>query len=483
MKIGPLELRRHIPAEFVAEAADTPVAAAHTKSVGATGTINIGGYLHQDDERNPELRTPEMFRTYDRMHRTDPSVREAYLHTTVPVSNATWDIDPASDDPEHLEQAEFARSALFEWLDTPFPQVMQLALRYLRQGRQLFEITEKVITAELEYDTPDGDAPVTVPARQFVTWARFEHRRPETLWKWNTEDGVLVSVDQYAYKDGTFGHWTIPAENVALFVNEQEGDDFNGFSIIRPAYKPWKLKDMVERIAAMAIETHGVGVRVAYAPSSAASDSSIVEAIENQLQDLRAGETNFIVFPGPRQTTGSTTGAAVDGYLLEIVAPTGGLPDFTPLLNYFRADIKGAVLARFSELGHGRTGARATSDSQQEVWYDSLHAVATYICGVFNDRLKLLIDKNYLGVTRYPQLVARDIETKSLAEFAQANAQLVAAGAINVDRAYRAYVRAGLDAPDEDEPAENDITQVTEPLGDVPAAPAPPGPDSQLPSA
>lgn len=478
MRIGPLELRR-LPDTAVA--ADAPTGDVHAKSVGASGTINIGGFLHQDDERNHELRSPEMFRTFDRMHRTDPAVREAYLHTTVPVANATWDVEPASDDPDHLEHAEMLRCAFFDWLDTPFNGVMQLALRYLRQGRQLFEVTEKVITASLEVATPDSEEDTIVPARQFVTWARFEHRRPETIWKWVTEDGVLQQVVQHAYKDGNWGNWTMDADNLLLLVNEQEGDDFDGFSIIRPAYKPWKLKEMVERVAAIAIQTHGAGIRVAYVPSEAKNDQSLIDDVEEQLETLQAGESGHIIFPGPKQVAASVTGTPSDGYLLEVLAPPGGLPDFTPFLDYLRADIKGAVLARFSELGHGRTGSRATSDSQSEVWYDALHAVAGYVSDAWQPSIKRLIDKNYAGVDRYPRLVARDIETKSLAEFAQANSQLVAAGAINLDRSYRAYVRQGIDAPDEDEPDENDLDQQTEPEGDLPPAPPPPGPGDVLP--
>lgn len=468
MRIGPFQFSR-----ARAAASTEPTSAPHT-AAGASGTINLSGFLVPDDERNPELRGKEALKTLKRMERTDGAVREVYLHTTVPVLNATWDIDPAGDDPEDLEIAEFIRRAYFEWSLTPFKQTMQLTLKYLAQGFQIFELTEQVVEAELSYATPDGNTETVVPRRQFVTWRRWEHRRPETVYKWIAPEGELEQVVQHAYKDDNWGEWTMDAADLAVFVNEQEGDDFEGFSVIRPAYKSWKLKELVERVMAMSVEAHGVGIRAAYAPDDAKTDSAIVAALESQMQSLRAGESNYVVFPGPKATA-STTGQPTSGYLFEIVTPPGGLPDFTPFLNYLRGDIKGAVLARFSELGHGGTGARSTSDSQSEVWYDALHAVADQISSVHNEKIKLLVDKNYANVERYPKLVARDIETKSLLEFANANAALFAAGAINADRSYRAYIRQGIDAPDEDEPeGDESADELTEPLDDIPTPAAPP---------
>lgn len=470
MRLGPLELRRRTTVTAAAE----PTPAPH-QAAGASGTVNLSGFLQPDDERNHELRFPHSLRTFDRMHRTDGAVREAYLHTIAPILNATWTVEPGGQEPGDLEVAEFVRCAYFDWPTTPFMTMLQLTLRYLRQGFQLFEVTEKVITAGLEYGVADAADPTTVDARQFLTWDRFEHRRPETVWKWDTKDGQLVNVVQWAFKDGDFGMWTMPAENLALFVNEQEGDDYTGFSVLRPAYKSWKLKELVERVAAMSVETHGVGLRAVYLPSEAKSDSTMVDNVEAQMETLRAGESNFIIFPGPRQQTAATNGGASDGYLLEIVAPPGGLPDFVPFLNYLRGDIKGAVLARFSELGHGHTGARATSDSQSEVWYDALVAVANYVSSVHDTLIQRLVDKNYPGVTKYPKLVASGIEAKSLAEFAQANAQLVAAGAMTLDRSYRAYVRDGIQAPPEDDPEKADLEHQpvppTEPLNDLTTKP------------
>lgn len=447
----------------------------NTRPQGASGTINMAGFLVSEEE-NPELQFPQSLRTFRRMLRTEPAVREAYLHTVMPIVNATWDIEEASDAPIDLEIAEMVRCAYFDWATTPFKQTLQLACRYMAQGYQVFELTEKVVTAALDVADPTSGDTRTLPARQFVTYDRWEHRKPETIYKWIAQGGVLTAVEQLAMKyqpDGSssYGPWTIPAEDLVVFVCEQEGDDFRGESLLRAAYKPWKMKELVERIGVMSIEANGVGIRVAYTPTEAKTDEGIVNKVSEMLEDLRAGESNYMVFPGPKATA-SGTGAGTDGYNFEIATPAGGLPDFTPFLTYFRGDIKGTVLARFTELGHGQTGSRATSDSQSEVWYAALHATADYIASVHAAPIARLVDKNYPNVEAYPKLVARDIETKSLAEFAQANAQLVAAGAVETDRSYRAFVRQGLDAPPEDDPDAVDLEKAAQ---TEPETPAPPG--------
>lgn len=472
MKIGPLEFGRRARA-----ATDTTTSTKVHKPAGASGTVNMSGFL-VPDEYNDDLRWPQSIKVYTKMLRGDGAVREAYMHTVAPVLNATWDIDPASDDPKDLEIAEFIRRAYFEWPVTPFRQTLALTLKYLAQGFQLFEVTEQIVDAELIYTDPATDNDVTVPSRQFVTWRRWEHRRAETIYKWDTIDGELQDVVQIAWKDGNYGEWTIPVEDIVLFVNEQEGDDFTGVSLLRAAYKAWFLKDLVEKVMAMSIELHGVGINVAYTPDDGRNDEGLVTKVETMLQGLKAGGSNYLVFPGPKGQA-SATGQA-SGYMFEIQSPVGGLPDFVPVLNYLRGDIKGAVLARFSELGHSGGGGSSSksggnTNTQAEIWYASLHATADYVASVHNEKIKQLVLRNYADADKFPTMVPRDIEVKGLSQFATANAALVAAGAIIPDKKYRDYIRAGIDAPDEDETTEGTDPSIhpdaPEPLGDGATAP------------
>jgi hypothetical protein len=443
LRIGPFEIGRISAAQ---QQDPKP-----RRELGASGTVNVDGMLVQD-EYSADLTGKSALKVYDRMRRSDASVREALQHIFAPIKNANWEVEPASDELEDLEVAEFVKRSYFEWASQPFSEYLNQALLYLVFGHQVFEQVEQIVDAELEITPKDGD-PITLPSRQFLTLSRFAQRLPSTIYKWNVEDGDLVSIVQQVFKNGNYENVEIPAEQLIVYVNEREGDDFNGLSLLRTAYKAWVMKELTEKVAAVAIERHGVGINTAYIPSQYRDDDSMLDRIEEMLRDIRSGEFNYLVFPGPK----STAGAAGDGFFFEINSPTGGIPDFTPLLEYHRGEIKGNMLARFAELGHGSTGARAVGSVQSEIWYDALHAVARHISDVNRIAIKRLVDANYPNVVRYPELCAYDIESRNIAEFAAAQAQLTTSGAIIADLPYREFVRKSVDAPPEAEETEQDL--------------------------
>lgn len=460
---------------------------------GATGTINYKGYL-QPSDYNADLQRWAAIDVYERMRRSDPSVRETLWHMFGPIINAEWTIDPP-DDPtqDEREQAEFVRAAMFDWLEQPWTEVLEHVLTYLTFGHSVIEPVFQVVTRALTIrnpvatgmpedseDTqgnptdptaaselpsvpqhggvvqvpvplpPDTETKV-LPERQFTTWRKFSPRLPKTLWKWNVDQyGELVTVTQTVWvnmPDGSQGYRIIdiPAENLMVFTHEKWGDEWTGISLLRSAYKPWVMKEMIEKIAGIAYERHGVGYLIGYIPREREDDTALQDNIKTMLMQMRADAV--AVMPGPKQMSGST---GPQGYLVEILSPNGGIPNFEPILTYWRGEIAGAMLARFKELGHAATGARATADVQSAVWYNALHACARYVESQFNVAIRRLIDLNYTGVKRYPKMTASGIEARNLLEFAQAVALLVDAEMLSPDLPTRQWARATIDAPSED---------------------------------
>lgn len=462
MKLGPVEIRR-TPTVTLAEPTLRP-----QPPKGASGTLNQDGYL-QSEEYNQELTGKRALRVYDEMRRSDPAVREALQHIVAPITNAAWDIEPASDEPADLEIAAAVKACYFDWPTRPWRQHLTGALRYLPWGRQVFEIEWQVVEAELSIDDPAGGrepdpadptgqrtrpVKVTLPTRQWLGVRQFGERLPRTIEKWNMDGTALRSVTQQTWVGTDFREVEIEADRLLVFVNEMEGDDWEGLSLLRSAYKPWWLKQVVEKVAAVAAERHGVGINVAYVPQAAAGDTELLTRVENMMRDLRSGEFSYLVFPGPKGTMSQTGN---DGYFFEVVTPSTSIPDLVGFLEYLRGDIKGNVLARFAELGHGSVGARATGDVQSQVWLDALHSVASYICDVHNmQAIPRIVRANFGPVSRYPRLVCTDIESRSLEEFAAGVAKLVVAGAMRPDASLRAAVRKTMDLPDEDDPAMDD---------------------------
>lgn len=465
---------------------------------GASGTINYKGYL-QPSDYNQDLYRFAALDVYERMRRGDPSVRETLWTIKQPIINAEWTIEPP-DDPDDTERevAEFVRAALFEWMEQPWTELLEHALTYLDFGHAVqetvFHVVERSLTvrnpveggqagptggssvdegypaeaepgeieaSELPAATksvvvapvplpPDTETKV-LPSRQFTTWRKFSPRLPRTIWKWNHDEyGELESITQTVWlnlPNGEQGYRVveIPAENLVVYTHDKWGDEWTGISLLRSAYKAWVMKETIEKIAGIAYERHGVGYLVAYLPRERGEDQTLQNAIGAMLQNLR--QDAWAVMPGPKQMSGST---GPQGYLVEVLTPPGGIPNFEPILTYYRGEIAGAMLTRFKELGHAATGARATADVQASVWYAALHAIARYIEAQFNTSIRRLVDLNYPNVKRYPRLKAAGIESRNLLEFAQAVALLVDAEVLSPDTPTRQWARANIDAPRED---------------------------------
>ena len=476
MRIGPFHIGR-----AQAAAAAEPVVKTPPETVGASGTINYTGFL-QTDEYNSELIGKQGLKVWDKMLRSDGSVQEALEHIFAPVKNATVDVvPPPNPSRDELVATALVRDAFFETLDQPFLEYLDQALDYLAKGHSLFETSWKIVERELAFEVPgefDVDPDTgkrtpkteTVPARQWLVWDRFEERLQSTIYQWHQEGGKLQSVTQQVWDGRNFVFKTIPVEQLVVLTNKRRGDNFEGRPILRAAYKAWYLKELIERIEAVALERWGVNIVVGYLPRSLKDDAAALARLEDILANLKGSESTYVAMPGPKQTSGPN---GDEGYLIELIGPQGTPPDFESAKEYHRGEIKAAVLARFAELGHAQTGARATGDTQAMVWFDALHAVARYLQDVHQPAIRRLVDFNLPGVTRYPKLEFSGIEARNLQEFAAAVASLVAAGAIDADRTFRGWTRDQIDAPPEDE------TDDTDPAA-APANPTEPADQSAL---
>jgi len=454
MRIGPIEIGR-------VRAAESPAPKAG-KELGASGVINLQGFLQQL-EYSTELTGKRGLENLERMRSSDGAVQETLGHIVAPIRNANWDIEPASLEEDDLLVAEACRQALFEWPVQPFAEYLDQALDYLVFGHMVFETVWQVVDAPLTIQQPDAD-PLEIPDRQYLTFRRFAQRLPTTIVLWNAEQGELRSITQQVFKGESYQDIEIPSDQLVVYVNQRRGDDFTGRTLLRGAYKHWVMKELVEKIEVVALERHGVGVWVGYPSAAYSNDDAVLKRMEDMLENIRAGARSYIVAPGPKA---ASSAAAQDGFLFEVVSPGSAMPDFKAAKEYHRGEIKGSALVRFAELGHAAVGARATGDTQSEVWRDSLHAIARHIGEVNDEPLRRFVDANFAGVRRYPKLVAREIESKNLEEFANAHFRLVSSGAVEPDRPYRRYVREVLGAPPEEDPEK--IDEQRTPPDDMPS--------------
>jgi hypothetical protein len=131
---------------------------------GRSGTVNVGGFI-SDDEMNVLLRWPQNLQVYDEMRRTDSMVRWMLGLAKYPMLATPKSIEPASQEPEHLEHAAFVEHVFFGGeLDGGFNEFLRQALTFFEFGHSLFERIADLREVSFSYREPrDPDNPTEEP--------------------------------------------------------------------------------------------------------------------------------------------------------------------------------------------------------------------------------------------------------------------------------------------------------------------------------
>ncbi|MEO5919924.1 MAG: hypothetical protein ABIQ01_02160 [Pseudolysinimonas sp.] len=308
----------------------------------------------------------------------------------------------------------------FSWSDH-----LRLALLELVFGHAYFE---QVYDTETD---PEGRAHLK----------KLAYRPPRTIEEIDVAiDGGLVAIKQHGMKD------RLVVRRLVAYINEREGGNWLGQSLLRQAYKNWLLKDRILRVQALTVERNGLGVPV-YEGAPAPAGASYEDAKAWVDSEMKAGLKLATEFKA-----GEAAGASIpDGASLDLKGVTGKLPDTDGPIRYHDEQIARAVLAHFLNLGT-ETGSWALGSTFADFFTASLNAVAAHIADVTQQHVvEDLVDLNWGPDTPAPRLVFEPIGAEHPAT-AEAIAELVKVGALVVDDELRAYLREWLGLPAQGEP-------------------------------
>jgi hypothetical protein len=410
-----------------------PFPAGITTERGAPGQVAFAG-IPETWEATPELRWPASVAVYDQMRRSDAQVVSVLRAVTLPVRRTTWRVAGDDTDPRVLgfveaelglaPEGEGRRRRRREGIS--FDRLLAEALLSLPFGHMVFEQVYAV-------GPPAADAPAGLPPR-LAHLRKLGPRMPRTLAGFDlARDGGLDAVRQWVtHPDGRVEEVRLPNDRLVVFVNEREGADWTGTSILRGAYKHWLIKDSLLRVGAMAVERNGMGVPVVYYGPEGNADDALGYA-----KAFRAGE--------------EAGAAAPDGtYRIELLGVTGQTRDELPLVKYHDESIGRSALAMFLNLGHDR-GARSLGETFVDYFVMALGAVIDEIAETVTEHvIRDLVELNFGGDEPYPELVADELTPESLPT-AEALKALVEAQVLTPDPELERYIRRRSGLPDLDE--------------------------------
>src|SRR5215210_6391716 len=336
--------------------------------VGDSGTPMFSGVI--TDEYNSKLSGTSGIRVYDEMRRSDGTVKAAIKVCELPIRSAKWYVEPASEEAADAEIADFVWKCLSEYQSITWNDLLRHALLSLPFGVMAFE----KVYAVREIDGATR-----------IVWDKLAARLPRSIQKWAIADDK-PGITQQRSNGATV---EIPLEKLIVIVNEKEGDNWWGSSILRAAYKHWFMKNTMYKIDAIASERQGLGVPYVKLPENyTETDRSKAEEI---LKNLRANQQAFIIEPFD-YTVG----------FKDMMAKS--TRDLSPMIDHHNREIMKSVLAQFLELGATQgSGSRALSEDHSDMFLQSLETVAQGVADTINkDAIKELVDLNFNDVTTYP---------------------------------------------------------------------------------
>lgn len=378
----------------------------------------------EDMERTPELRWPLSVEVYDSMRRQDAQVMSVLRAVTLPIRRTAWHVDPAGARPEVVE-------LVAEDLGLPIKGQEPTGVR--ARGRFSWPDHLRLALLELVFGHSFFEQVYRIDERGRARLRKLGWRPPMTLSKISVaSDGGLESIEQHGGKP-------IPVERLVAYVNEREGGNWLGQSLLRPAYKFWMLKDRALRVQSQTLDRNGLGVPVFTAPPVPDGTAEPDKWMDAQ---IKAG-----LEIATKLRSGESAGAAIaHGATLEMKGVTGELPDAEKPIRYYDEQIARAVLAHFLNLGT-ETGSWALGSTFADFFTLSLQTVALQVADVANQHVvEDLVDLNWGEDEPAPRLVFDEIGARHPAT-AQSLKFLTDAGLITHDPSLEAFVRSTYGLP------------------------------------
>ena len=378
---------------------------------GASGTPIFHGYLTDPGEHNAALSGLSGFPTYEKMRRSDGQVAATVLAMKLPILSADWTIaTPPGANAIEKEAAAFVRQCLLE--DVDLLEAVENALLMLDFGCAAHEDIWYV----------DGNR---------IRLRKMAARLPLTFSRWLTAPGSeeLTALEQML-PDGRTA--TIPAEKLALFTFQREGNNYAGRSLLRPMYQHWFIKSNLYKIDAIAQERNGLGIPVVtMGPDAKKQDADVAL---KWVQQITAHEKAGLRLP--------------HGWTFELKGVNGGVRDPKESIAHHNEQISKAGLTMFMDLGQSASGNRSLGSTMSDFFMLSLEATAQKIANVLNwSTVARLVDYNFSGVRRYPAVVPQRIMATSFPAVRAALQELSQAGLIQPDDELEDWLRKKIGAP------------------------------------
>lgn len=359
--------------------------------VGRSGISRFGGLIYE--EFLPILRGKQGIRIYTEMLKNDAVIGASIQAYEQTIRNAEWQVRPGEATQEGEKAANFLQTAMHDMSHTWDDTITDI-LSFLSYGWSWMEVVFKVRQGEsrdlrLHSKFDDGA----------IGWRKIALRKQSSFFRWDFEDnGDVSAFVQQPAPDYTVR--TIPISRSLLFRTRVSGNNPEGESTLRSAYRAWYIKKNIEELEAIGIERDLIGLPWIKPPEKfdirAKANKGTRQAIEDLLYNLRRDEQDGILLP--------------PGWEISLLGVSGGSGrrqfDLDKVINRWDKRISIALLSHAIMLGMDRVGSFALSETQTNDFF--LISVQGYLNGIAEVFNRFGIPMLFAMNPEYSELAAAD---------------------------------------------------------------------------
>lgn len=390
--------------------------------VGSTGTDIQSGYLFE--EYLNDLQGKKAADIFDKMRRSDPKVKMILSAMKNPIKSANWEVAQIGEETREAEiQQAFIKHILFDDLGKTWKSFLHEALSMIDFGYSLFEITYKAQLNHKVWGSYNG-----------IRSLAFRSQRTIERWEINRH-GELQFVEQHAFGDNQ-KVVKIPAKYLLHFALEREGDNFEGISILRPAYGPWFRKNTFLKLIAAGIEKYAIPIPILEVPEGKQKSEEYKKALDS-MKKYVSHQCNYLTVPF--------------GWKITLQPNPFDASKIREVINAENVEIVNAALANFLELGQSGSGSYALSFDLSDFFLGGLECVAEQVCETVNQQLiPHLINLNFPDQDVLVQLKCSGISDRAGEEFSKIILNLVNSGSLKPDDRLEESLRTRYGLPEMD---------------------------------
>jgi hypothetical protein len=393
---------------------------------GTTGTEISGGYIQEEYLRALSGRDGQQ--AYKDIARSDYNAKMCIDAVKNSIRSTPTEIRISKDDEDGEKKRLLCERVISDIL-TPKSRMIDEMLSCIESGFYTGEVT-----FENKVNNPITDPDGKVLFQSYTSIKDIAYRAQNTIEKWITDDhGRLLGANQVAYGDLDV-NVDIMADSLVHFALGQLGSNFEGISMLRPAYGCYVRKNKYLKFNAIGIEKYAVPFVVGTMPVGA--DAKDKSNFSKALQAVVASAKSFIRLG--------------DGYTVESGNITYDPSKVEVSIDKEDMRMTRAFLANFLLLGQTGEGSRAVSNDLGDFFINGLEYIANKVEDAINRELKRVQIANMGEQSEYAKFKFVGISDRFGEAMARLIQGLAASGIIIADDRLEDSLRKRIGLPDAD---------------------------------